>query len=247
MRLLISFSTAIMLLGHVAVASQFDSDSSEQITPATSNQAVDLEDSLQPVGLIRGDDGATRRFYVAPIIGASWGTFVYPTQPFSQNEYAESFTAGGAVGVAFSRPRGQWRVEVAGRYRDGIRNEFGQESTDNWSVLCNAWRDFSVTKKLGLYGGGGIGAGGFRWFSDVVYPGQSIIANDQQAAFAWQAGGGMIYAVSDRVSLDLGYRFYSMNEVASYIPSNDGLYDAQFSANELLFQVRIYEPFRGRK
>jgi opacity protein-like surface antigen len=245
MRTSIGLSLAVIAFCcQTAAASPFDDVS---VTPsAASAQDVDIGAILQPVGLTRGDDGATRRWYVSPIIGASWGQFTYPGEPASQNEYAESFTAGGAVGMAFSRPRGQWRVEVAGRYRDGIQNEFGQESTDNWSVLCNAWRDVSITKKFGLYGGGGIGAGGYRWSSDLVFGSQAILADVQATQFAWQAGGGVVYAVSDRITLDLGYRFYSLNDVRFVIPSNGGLYDGQFSANELLFQIRIYEPFRGR-
>ena len=111
--------------------------------------------------------------------------------------------------------------------------------------MCNAWRDVSISKKFGLYGGGGIGAGGYRWSSDVIFGSQAILAHVQATQFAWQAGGGVVYALSDRITLDLGYRFYSLNEVRFVIPSNGGLYDGQFSANELLFQIRIYEPFRG--
>ena len=233
-----------LVLSHTAFAGPFEGF--REISSSASAQDVDIGAVLQPIGLTRGDDGATRRWYVSPIIGASWGQFTYPGEPASQNEYAESFTAGGAVGMAFSRPRGQWRVEAAGRYRDGIQNEFGQASTDNWSVLCNAWRDVSITKKFGLYGGGGIGAGGYRWSSDVIFGNEAILADVQATQFAWQAGGGVVYAVSDRITLDLGYRFYSLNEVRFVIPSNGGLYDSQFSANELLFQIRIYEPFRGR-
>ena len=245
MRTSIGLSLAVVALCcQTAVASSFEGVN--VIPSAASAQDVDIGALLQPVGLTRGDDGATRRWYVSPIIGASWGQFTYPGEPASQNEYAESFTAGGAVGMAFSRPRGQWRVEAAGRYRDGIQNEFGQASTDNWSVLCNAWRDVSITKKFGLYGGGGIGAGGYRWSSDVIFGNEAILADVQATQFAWQAGGGVVYAVSDRITLDLGYRFYSLNEVRFVIPSNGGLYDGQFSANELLFQIRIYEPFRGR-
>jgi opacity protein-like surface antigen len=245
MRLPISVLFAVVALWcHAAVASPLDG--LPGFSSAASAQDVDIDALLHPVGLARGDDGATRRWYVAPIIGASWGQFTYPGEPASQNEYAESFTAGGAVGIAFSRPRGQWRVEAAGRYRDGIQNEFGQESTDNWSVLCNAWRDVSITKKFGLYGGGGIGVGGLRWSSDYVEKGQTIIADVQATQFAWQVGGGVVYAVSDRITIDLGYRFYSLDDVSFVIPSNGVLFDTQFSANELLFQIRIYEPFRGR-
>lgn len=246
MRCIVGIALVTISLSCLVASAQPASDVSDH--PRVNVDAAEfdvIEELLQPVGLPRGDSGASRRFYVAPILGASWGTFDYPGQPQFQNEHSESLTAGAAVGIAIAGLRGQWRIEAEGRYRDGIRNDFGQESTDNWSALCNVWRDVSVTNKLGLYGGGGVGAGGFRWFSDVVYPGQSIIANDQLTTFAWQAGGGMIYSLSERITLDLGYRFYSMNEVTSYIPSNDGEYAAQFSANELLFQVRIYEPFRG--
>ena len=229
---------------HVAAASLLDG--LPEFSAAATAQDVDIDALLHPVGLSQGNDGATRRWYVAPIVGASWGQFAYPGEPASQNEYAESFTAGGAIGMAFTRPRGQWRVEAAGRYRDGIENEFGQQSTDNWSVLCNAWRDVSITKKFGLYGGGGIGVGGYRFSSDLLFQGQAILADVQATQFAWQAGGGIVYAVSDRITLDLGYRFYALDDVSFVIPSNNSQYTSQFSANELLFQIRIYEPFRGR-
>ena len=69
-------------------------------------------------------------------------------------------------------------------------------------------------------------------------------------SFAWQAGGGATYAFNDRVTLDLGYRFFSLGSGTAdiYITNASGtLQDTvqtQFSASELLLSLRIYEPFR---
>lgn len=204
---------------------------------------VDLDDLLQPVGLLRGDDGSTRRFYLAPIVGASWGQLLVQESLFAKENL---FTAGGAAGVAITRPMGQLRIEGEGRYRDGLGGSLGVVdilATDNWSSLANVWRDFGITENLGVYGGGGIGAGGYRFAYTAA---GDEFANFQGTGFAWQIGTGVIYAVSDRVTLDLGYRYYSVGPlVACDCGGLPGDIANQFVANELLFTVRIYEPFRG--
>jgi opacity protein-like surface antigen len=73
-----------------------------------------------------------------------------------------------------------------------------------------------------------------------------VSANDRVSNFAWQAGGGIIYDISQRASLDLGYRFFSISESTATgeligVPFD---YQTNFAASELLLQVRIYEPFR---
>lgn len=202
-----------------------------------------LEDLVQPVGLLRGDDGATRRFYLAPIVGASWGQLLIQGDTFASGNL---FTAGGAAGMAITRPMGQLRIEGEGRYRDGINGVgglIGVGATDNWSSLANVWRDFGVTENLGVYGGGGIGAGGYRFTYATV---GDVFANAQLTGFAWQVGTGVIYAVSDRITLDLGYRYYSVGPLsACNCGGLPGDLLSQFVSNELLLAVRIYEPFRG--
>jgi opacity protein-like surface antigen len=206
---------------------------------------VDLDDLIEPVGLMRGDDGSTRRFYLAPIVGASWGQLLVQESLF-ENE--NLFTAGGAAGVAITRPMGQVRIEAEGRYRDGLAGSLGVVdilATDNWSSLANVWRDFGVTESLGVYAGGGIGAGGYRFVYDAA---GDEFANFQGTGFAWQIGTGVIYAVSDRVTLDLGYRYYSVGPlVACDCGGLPGEISNQFVSNELLFTVRIYDPFRGAR
>lgn len=201
-----------------------------------------LDDLVEPVGLVQGDDGARRRFYVAPIIGASWGQLIVDGVSTGNPSL---FTAGGAAGVAFTRPLGQLRMEFEGRYRDSYMTNVGALAVgagSNWSALFNIWRDFSVTEKLGVYGGGGVGGGGYRF----IYSGSGEdFVNGPRGLFAWQAGGGVIYAVSDRVTLDVGYRYYGTGIGRGCDCPEAAVLQNQFIASEMLFAVRIYEPFRG--
>ena len=66
---------------------------------------------------------------------------------------------------------------------------------------------------------------------------------------AWQAGGGLIYDVSNRMAVDLGYRFFTLGDnrvgtLSGLPPTVPGSYLTNYSANELLLTIRIYEPFR---
>ena len=92
--------------------------------------------------------------------------------------------------------------------------------------MANVWRDVPITDHLGLYAGGGVGAGGGR-----------SAAGESRSDFTWQAGGGATYALNNRLSLDVGYRALPAAFNAGATP------DAP--AGELLFSVRLYEPFRG--
>ncbi|MGB8853688.1 MAG: outer membrane beta-barrel protein [Pirellulales bacterium] len=240
----------------------FGDDLSALATPvdlAAPAATADFENLLQPVGLVRGDDGTANRFYIAPIVGASWGEMV-PLCDCVPAMNGNLLTAGGAVGMAFARPLGQWRTEVEGRYRDGFERNLPLFPdlqtpigiTDNWSAMFNVWRDIPVTGRFGAYGGGGIGAGGSRFLLSETDGIESLSSNQQTAAFAWQVGGGFIHAVSDRVTLDLGYRYYSTAAATSTIyatapgfpPTPFDNLNTQFLASELLFSLRIYEPFR---
>ena len=238
-----AFVAVVVLAMSPALA--FETEIAPPGTPvdlASLHELEGIDETLRPVGLVRGDDGAGTRFYVAPIIGASWGQFLIDDGLAARPSL---FTGGAAAGVAIARPFGQLRIEGEGRYRDGFQNTVGllnYGATDNWSALCNVWRDFGVTERMGIYGGAGIGGGGYR-FTYTADGGDFV--NGQRAAFAWQAGGGVIYAASDRVTLDLGYRYYGTDMVDGCDCGQPGGLKNQFLANELLFAIRIYEPFRG--
>ena len=212
-------------------------------------------------------DRPSRRFYITGIIGASFGTLqsggTNTVGDFTNTGRANAslLTAGGAVGMAFDRANGLLRLEVEGRGRDalsGLTNSFNEPPTpryfysvraaDGWSVMANAWRDWYLTERLGFYGGGGIGAGGYRLnVDDGIVSGYGHVGG-----FAWQAGTGTTYRVTQRTTIDLGYRFF--DTVSDSLPLTAigsggypaGSYVSNFYASELLLSVRIYEPFRSR-
>ena len=82
-------------------------------------------------------------------------------------------------------------------------------------------------------------------------PNYQIATTNNVSTFAWQAGGGTAYAITDRITLDIGYRYFQIANststgVISYVPVPVGseVIGSAFSASELFFAFRIYEPFR---
>lgn len=155
------------------------------------------------------------------------------------------FAAGGAIGIAFERRNGRLRVETEGMGRSTYDAEFLATPTpddttiltNNWSVMENVWRDFMLTERFGVYGGGGIGAGGY--ILGEQFQGETLYA-EPAASFAWQFGGGLLWEVTNRLTFDVGYRYFHINTI-----QQAGAEPNQFSASELMFTLRLYEPFRG--
>lgn len=192
-----------------------------------------------------GFGAAPRRFYASAMIGPSFATFTSPSTPSLASD-GTVFTAGGALGVAFDRARGQLRLEVEGMGRDTYNAPFtspprpGNSTilTNNWSVLANLWRDYMFTEQFGVYGGGGIGAGGYILGERLGGVTEYV---DPASNFAWQAGGGLLWEVTDRLTFDVGYRYFRINTIEQAAFVNQNL----FQASELMFTLRFYEPFRG--
>ena len=211
-------------------------------------------------------DCPSRRFYITGIIGASFGTLqsgglnTEGDFPNTGRATDSLLTAGFAGGMAFDRNNGLLRLEVEGRGRDALQGStnsfepptpsyfYSVRAADGWSVMTNAWRDWYLTERLGFYGGGGIGAGGYRLtVNDTVVSGYGHVGG-----FAWQAGTGTTYQLTEWTTIDLGYRFF--DTVSDSLPltvigsggAPAGSYVSNFYASELLLSVRIYEPFRSR-
>jgi opacity protein-like surface antigen len=201
------------------------------------------------------DQGSNcRQFYLSGIVGADFATFDKVSGNPTTVPNQSIFTGGAAAGVRYLRDNGALRLEFEGRGRDQVSATSGDavdnittRATDGWSAMVNVWRDYKPYDSFGLYAGGGIGAGGYRWTTGGNGIGSLVSGNDRISNFAWQAGGGLFYEISKRATVDLGYRFFSISESTAEF-SFIGLpatAPTNFAASELLLQLRIYEPFRG--
>jgi opacity protein-like surface antigen len=236
--------------------------------PAPPASSVWDDVPMQPVAAHRRPEP---RFYVSGLLGASFVTLDDPVYEsiFERRMNRSVLTSGGAAGVAVERWNGLLRLEVEGRGRDDVTAalseslgpfggaDFRWAANDGWSALVNVWRDFTVTDQVDLYLGGGVGGGGYRYAldADIALFGAPLItaaSRAQVAAFAWQLGGGAVWNVSDRLAFDVGYRFFSIDQANTTVdlsligtPLPSMLMPQQYTASELLFGLRIYEPFRN--
>ena len=198
--------------------------------------------------------GKCRQFYLSGIVGADFATFDKLSGNPTTVPNQSIFTGGAAAGVRYLRDNGALRLEFEGRGRDQVSatagdavNNITTRATDGWSTMVNVWRDYKPYDSFGLYAGGGIGAGGYRFTIGGNGIGSLVSGNDRISNFAWQAGGGLFYEISKRATVDLGYRFFSISEsTADWINVTSPVTTpTNFAASELLLQLRIYEPFRG--
>lgn len=235
----------------------------EASAPVAAFDGVPLRDVA-----LRSEPSAPR-FYVTGMLGESFATLAEPLHRETADSWINGsiLTAGGAAGVAYARDNGQWRLEIEGRGRDDLtavqreavpglfEANFAWAAADGWSATANVWRDWWIGERWAVYAGGGLGGGGYRYSlaGDVKFFDLrgGFTGNDQVAELAWQAGGGVVYEITERVAFDVGYRFFSIGEAdltytvtPPFGPPSTATVTQQFTASELLFGLRIYEPFR---
>ena len=195
-----------------------------------------------------------RQFYLGGIVGADFATLDKVSGNATTIPNQSIFTAGGTIGMRFLRESGALRLEFEGRGRDQLSDTVTEaglgslttRATDGWSAMVNLWRDYKPFDSFGFYAGGGIGGGGYRSVVNGTGLGALTSANDRVSNFAWQAGGGVFYELTPRITFDVGYRFFAIDEstAVGYIFDQPFNYNERYSASELLLTVRVYEPFR---
>lgn len=225
-----------------AYAAEHTSANLEPVQPAL---ATNLDSDIwREVRSTFTEQTSCRRFYASALIGPSFAS-LNDTANSALSTDGSVFAAGGALGVALERGNGRLRFEVEGVGRSNYISPieslpgFSQLTTNNWSVMGNAWRDLMITERAGIYGGGGIGAGGYMLGQKNPPPFEPLQYVPAKAAFAWQAGGGLIYELTDNITFDVGYRFFQigvMQQTSLAAPN-------QFQSSEVMFTARVFEPF----
>jgi opacity protein-like surface antigen len=162
----------------------------------------------------------------------------------------DSFDIGGAIGVAIPRRRGTLRFECEAMSRDmfnSVTNSFQPPTPTffydvdydkRWSVMGNCWFDIPVTHRIDIYiaGGGGLG-GGKLSVSDGVVQGSGYFSEG-----AWQAGGGVNFHLTERITVDLGYRYIDFGQTSidlfAAIPA--GNYEAGLAGHQIMMDFRFH-------
>ena len=202
------------------------------------------------------------RNYLTGMIGASFANLDITDGELLDDKL---FTAGVALGRRYDRCRGALRIEIEGRVRENIHENLASgivtadlAARGVWSSTVNLWREREISNSFSIYGGGGIGLGGFDNVYRVTGPLGDIRVDETNTNFAWQIGTGLTYKVNRRMSLDLGYRFFSIvgdtarGKFTQFGPGSsiqivDFDYGSQLSTSELLLSFRFDEPFKNRR
>ena len=133
-------------------------------------------------------------------------------------EYNSGFGFNGAVGLEGKRTRVEFAVGHQANDVDKINgispSRYGiNMNFSTWTFMANGYVDFP-TKSPGItpYLMAGMGLADVNVkFSDEAASGYSITYSD--SVFAWQIGGGVGIKASDKVTVDLGYRYLSPSDV----------------------------------
>lgn len=128
-------------------------------------------------------------------------------------DHKNGFTVGGAVGTHLAPGlRAELELSYARSALDSFSTRVDSDHPagghlEQGFLLANIWKDFDAGM-LTPYIGGGIGFGLAR-FDNADLDGD-VLSDDTGLGFAGQFGFGARMAVSDNLSVDLGYRFKSI-------------------------------------
>ena len=130
-------------------------------------------------------------------------------------QIAENLRLEGQVGYRSSKIDD---IEVTYMNVVGIGVDGGSGDITSLSLMGNAWYDFYNRGRWSPYFGGGIGMAqaSLEDFSIETHPNvpdppitQRLLVDDKDWQFAYQAGAGVGYGLSESFTVDLSYRYFA--------------------------------------
>ena len=151
------------------------------------------------------------------------------------------FDTGPALGAALGYDFNKFRVEGEISYQKNDVSQIGSQGVllNNtgeavaFSFLINGYYDFINSSAFTPYISAGLGFAQVE-FNNLDISGLGFSgSNNDDTVFAYQLGIGIGYAVTEKVTIDVRYR---------YLDTEDSEYDttkAEFASNNVLFGMRI--------
>jgi len=160
------------------------------------------------------------------------------------------FIGGATVGRLFESGL---RLELEARYSqndfDEVSNAAGDSNNadgdiNSIAIMANGWFDFNAAGALHPYIGGGIGGARVevRDFSAQGTGGGGF--TDDDVVLAYQGGAGINFDITDRTTIDLGYRYFA-TEDPGYNTSG-GEFDFEYEQHVALLSLRYVFAPTGR-
>ncbi|MEZ6024235.1 MAG: outer membrane beta-barrel protein [Hyphomonadaceae bacterium] len=135
----------------------------------------------------------------------------------SSDAYEDDWMGDAAFGYAFQNG---FRTEGELAYRS---NELFGDDIEVTSLMGNLYYDFNRDGRFRPYVGAGVGVGHIEFFGE------------DDTGFAWQVMAGIGIPLSERLTLDLGYRHFEMGEAELEL---DGPTDVEYEQDAVTLGIR---------
>ncbi len=158
-----------------------------------------------------------------------------------------------AVGVATPVPHGAVRTELEYAFSQTFKADFTDAETakaggrakmkgDINTYMLNAYYDIDTGTKFTPYVGAGMGVARLKARGNVDFDGERVSDfSKSKNNFAWQLGAGAAYALTDNVSVDVGYRYTDagkVNGTASFTGDDKPSIKTETTMHEFLLGAR---------
>ena len=189
-------------------------------------------------------------WYIAGRIGAAFAddTEFSTLGTQVENAYDVGYAFSGAVGYEFKtdsplsfRAEGEVgyskdEIDTHNVVGTGVFNggdAFGETTT--FYGLVNGYIDYELGP-ITPFVSAGVGYGQLDFSGHGVTP-TGVVLNDQGSGVAWQVGAGAAYSVTDTVKLDLGYRYFGIENAGVTATDATGS-DVDYRAHQITLGIR---------